>query len=354
MNIEELDKKDGRFTMKIAEVRNIISQLRKEELQTIIAEMYKSMPNKLIESKQIDSLLKQPSYFIEAKKASVKTVVVPDADDVIGEAEEFIDYAYKQYYFAPNQFVHKKDRPKWRFIAKRLYRDLQKCAQSEDSRTDVAETLGKLYQMLCYACRYYLFSSTDPFQSMGVEQAEFLRNVIALKRKADRSEQWIPDVVRLLIGGDVDSQTLHTELMDVILEFTDNAPLKETLLEHCALLRKQIEDQYLAAMKLKSKRLDEYEFRSKFEKLSLLQLKCGIQLGEYDDAIQSFKEHYSKPYDEISLYVLLEWLEHYQLRDYWVREYQAAGNAGIVPRPGLVKKYESILPHSSGVLGLVE
>jgi hypothetical protein len=67
-----------------------------------------------------------------------------------------------------------------------------------------------------------------------------------------------------------------------------------------------------------------------------------MRLREYDTAIQYFKEHYRNSSKEIELYVLLRHLFRYELPDYWLKEYDEAVSAGVVPRKQLQTAYEYI------------
>ena len=56
-----------------------------------------------------------------------------DLEDIRSETEEFLSDAYNQYYFAPNSVIPKSKRPGWRFIARRLFKELQQAAGNQDN-----------------------------------------------------------------------------------------------------------------------------------------------------------------------------------------------------------------------------
>src|SRR5271165_6910967 len=89
--------------------------------------------------------------------------------------------AYAQNYFAPNRFVPKSQRPKWRFKVKRFFNEINAAVARPASIEKASDLLEKLYQMLCYACDFVLFSAYDPFQSVGIAQTEFLDAVFGLQ-----------------------------------------------------------------------------------------------------------------------------------------------------------------------------
>ena len=97
------------------------------------------------------------------------------------EIEIFIDYAYKQYYFAPNNFVHKKERPKWRFKVKAYIKELQEVSIHSAEGKIATTLLQNIYKMLSYACAYYIFNTDNPFRSVGIEHRITSYNVCYTK-----------------------------------------------------------------------------------------------------------------------------------------------------------------------------
>jgi hypothetical protein len=61
-------------------------------------------------------------------------------------------------------------------------KNINHAATREANVAKAAELLEKLYVMLCYSCRYTLFSAYDSFQSVGVAQEDFFRAVLRHKR----------------------------------------------------------------------------------------------------------------------------------------------------------------------------
>lgn len=106
--------------MKLPEFRKQIETYSIEELRYLTAELYKAIPKKIKEEKDIDPLvLSVLEHFKEngTGKASSPSKVkkAPDLGALESEIELFLENAYAQNYFAPNRFVPKHERPKWRF-----------------------------------------------------------------------------------------------------------------------------------------------------------------------------------------------------------------------------------------------
>ncbi len=157
--------------MKVAELKEKIEPYKAAQLRRLVVEMYKAMPKALKEGHGIDELIGNPMSGRKKQNAEVP----PDIGFLSWEGEQFVDDAYNQYYFAPNSVVPKRERPKWRFIALRLFKQLNKAAADPENAAEAAGLLEKLYGMLCYSCDYVLFSAYDPFQSVGIAQSEFLQ-----------------------------------------------------------------------------------------------------------------------------------------------------------------------------------
>lgn len=146
--------------MKINELKETVLKYSEKDLQEIIFQMYKTIPKKIKEEKGFDNFIKNPELLRQPEKRILKEIKLPDIEELKFEIENFIEYAYKQYYFAPNSYVHKKDRPKWRFIVKKFYKELILSLGKEENIKQCAELLEKLYIMLCYACDYTFLAHT--------------------------------------------------------------------------------------------------------------------------------------------------------------------------------------------------
>ena len=166
--------------MRVSELRELLKKYKEQELNILIVEMYKAMPKKVREEKEIDKLLQNVEGFLSVGKTKkVKEQV--DLDMLKPEIEQFIAYAYKQYYFAPNSYVHKKERPKWRFKVKAYIKSLQGIPADGEEGKIATDLLGKLYGMLSYACGYYIFNTENPFRSVGIVQTDLVDNIIGRK-----------------------------------------------------------------------------------------------------------------------------------------------------------------------------
>lgn len=329
--------------MLISELRELLKQYKEEDLRLLISEMYKSMPKKLREDKDIDLMLKDIQSYMRIGKIEKKQSIQVDIKDLKMEIEQFIDYAYKQYYFAPNSFIHKKERPKWRFKVKSYIKDLQKISNEEEDGITATDFLEKLYEMLCYACGYYIFSTEYPFRSVGIEQTEVLDTIISRRLASGISKKSVKSVVELVINSSLDRETLYSSLIKVLVKNLKFPHLKEMGIEQSIILKEELDKlKPTQSKKIWVSDSSDYKRREKINNLVEIVFRLNIELCEYEKAIKYFNDNHVERDNEISLYVLLSLLLEYELKEYWLREYDEALKKGIKPRERLEKTYKYI------------
>ena len=194
--------------MKVDELRAALSRYEAPELKEIAVMLYKSIPKSRKESDRLDELLL--NYSKEKAKTTKKETPV-DFDSLQSDIETFIEYASENLYLAPNRTVSKDKRSKWRFEVKRFVKGLI-AIHGEDSET-AALLLADIYEMLCYACNYWIFSSDNPFSAIGYEQPDFLRLVLGKIFYRGFSQDAIKKAVFLTLDSNVDRQTDHLEFI---------------------------------------------------------------------------------------------------------------------------------------------
>ncbi len=154
--------------MKVAELREKLAKLKKEELIKVASEFYKLIPKAKKEDYGIDAFVDNPtSAKKSAKKATLSLI------DIEKEVAQFIDHASSQYYLFPNRVVPKKQRSTWRFKVKKWYKELINNRRADANITKQAKVLCELYELLCESCHYQYFTAYDTFDSIGIEQVVF-------------------------------------------------------------------------------------------------------------------------------------------------------------------------------------
>lgn len=163
--------------MKVADLRKILNNTNDVVLKNAFVEVYKLVPASKKEDADeiITNVLSGNTQKITKPKEKV------DYKKLNKEVDTFLKNAYAQYYVAPNRVVAKKDRPKWRFLVKRYIKELDKVPYGSEYYQESIEQLIKLYKLMCDACCYYLFSTDDSFNSVGISQGEFYRIIVEKK-----------------------------------------------------------------------------------------------------------------------------------------------------------------------------
>ena len=154
--------------MKVGEVREKLKEYDQAALIEMFVAAYKLLP-KYAKETEMDPIIQNgiPS----GKERKAKQEAPMDFADLEAEILEFVEDAYQQNYFIPNRKIPKSKRPKWRFMVKDYMKKLQKIPERDEHFERSCELLLKLYSMLCYGCSYYIFSTDDPFRSVGITQA---------------------------------------------------------------------------------------------------------------------------------------------------------------------------------------
>jgi hypothetical protein len=323
--------------MKISELRALLDRTSSEDMKRILVEVYRALPKKTREDLAIDELLKNPAAARAGAKQAKALAYSVDIDNLEPELEEFVSDAYAQNYFAPNRFVPKSERPKWRFKVKRFFKEINAAVVKPGSIERASDLLEKLYQMLCYACDFVLFSAYDPFQSVGIAQTEFLDAVFGLKAEHLELGKFIDHGLHLVRDSRLNRYTLGSDLAQVLIDRLRTPESLELAIERAAQLHSKPD----AASGPKR----EYYRSDGLNRLAEFGFLAYVKLSDYDKGIDFFKAHYVNMEAEISLFVLLKWLRSLQREDLWQREYERAVQAGIKPRDSLSGAYRHLKSH---------
>lgn len=324
--------------MLISELRNLLGKYKEDDLRYIIIELYKYMPKRLKDENDIDNLLQD----INIKKIE-KLKGPPEFVDLKQEINQFIGYAYNNYYFSPNNIVRKNERPKWRFKVKGYIKELQSIPFEDTNGNDATDLLIKLFEMLCYGCAYYIFRTENPFASVGIEQTALLDIVISRKLAGEINSDSIKSAAALVINSQVDRETLPSFLILTLMKNLKTSDSKEIAIEQCIILKSEIENLNKELPK-KSWLSDNslYERKEKINNLVETIFRLNIALCEYEEAIKYYNNNHIENNSEVSLYILLHLLFVYGLKEYWLNEYNESLKKGIKPRESLKKVYDYI------------
>lgn len=328
--------------MKVAELRKKLARLSKDEISMLAVELYKIIPKAKKEDYGLDDLINNPT--IKKKRKKKKQKYTP-LSEIKRDIPEFIKNAETQNYIAPNRNIPKRERSKWRFKVMRWYKELINTRRADADVKTQAKLLSDLYEVLCKACGYYLFSTDDPFRSVQIEQHEFYKSVLLLieqsEGKAGVTDRGIP----LMINNDLDRETLYSTLGAVYLSFLTTPDLKTRAIENTVKLIK--ETNFDPNKKEKTNIYiwqSDKDYRKEYKNNELAKLGFRLYCSLYDteEAIRFFKEYYWHNEEEVKIYVLTTLLFEQRLKEEIKRELREARQQGIRLRNNLLRLLSAI------------
>ncbi len=290
--------------MKVAELREKLSKLKKEDVIKIASEFYKLIPKAKKEDYKLDDYINNPTV----KKKKVESFI--SLDELEFDINEFVINAKEQYYLIPNSVISKKERPKWRFKVKNWYKELTNKRRKDKNLEKQTELLIKLYELLCEACAYIYFSGENPFRSVGIEQIDFFKIIVNLVQEDNGKADTIKKLTDLIVNNYVDRETLYSELMEVLFDTFDNTGLKYRGIE---VVEKNIKfaTEDLIVNKVKPFSTERYYKIRKINNLTEMGLHLYLGLYEIDAGIKFYNKYYKEQSDEVKLYILVSILMTY-------------------------------------------
>ena len=155
--------------MKVCELKEKIKDYPKVDLKNVIVELYKSIPKKIKEEKEIDDII-----FNIDKPINTKKIETINFDDLANEILSFLSDVDSGLYASPNRIISKTERSKWRFKVKNYYKNLTKISPDAKDGLGATNLLIMVYNRLSRVAYSLLFSSWDTFGALGVTQ---IRNI---------------------------------------------------------------------------------------------------------------------------------------------------------------------------------
>ncbi len=326
--------------MKVAELREKLGKLKKEEVLKLAVEFYKLVPKAKKEDYDLDSLINNPTQ--KKSKAKGKATVL-SLFEIELQVETFIENAKEQYYFSPNRTVPKKERATWRFKVKKWYKELINTQRPDADIKAQAEILKKLYELLCESCGYQYFTAYDTFQSVGIEQSVFYRSVLELIQEAKGKSELVNQGIGLMVDNYLNRYTLYSTLMIELISFLDIPDLKYQGIDKAKLMIG--ENNFIPASKKERYSFysnDRFKKNRKNNNLTQLVFRLYASLFEYDKAIIFYEKNYYEDSNEVKLYVLIRLLFSHRQKDLILKEMEKAIADNIKPRENLLNLVKEI------------
>lgn len=319
--------------MKVQELRQLLSSADRVCLEKAILECYKLL--KKDQKEDFDPFLTDilTGKMIEKKKVEKEV----NFSDLEQEIETFIENAYAQNYYAPNRVVPKSQRPKWRFMVKNFIKELDKIPLENENYEKAAKLLFDLYRLICYACNYYLFSTDDPFRSIGWDQTQLFALVVQKTFAAGCTREKMVQLLVSAVDSGLSRESLHIEQEMVLISQLNTADAQRMALEE---LEKLVKDK-----KKDLKGLTKYD-NKRFHLEMVINEMCGVvltitvYLEEADKGIAFYFENSMERDKEITLYCALYRLDMMEEDDLWLKVYEMGIKQKIQPRDSLVRAYE--------------
>ena len=321
--------------MKVNELRNSLAKYKKDDIIKLAVEIYKNVPKSHKTAAGLDGII---TDYSKNNGKIVKKEVAVNFGAIKKEAEVFISNAAMDLYIAPNRIITKERRSKWRFEVKRFIKELvpivgENCAAASD-------LLAQIYEMLCYACHFYIFNTDRPFSAVGCPQPDFLRLVLSKLFYNGYDADTVKRAVFLTLDSNEDQDTWHLSLLNVLVGTLKTPDTKEMALEACIAFRDEYDKIQRSKTRFRNAYDEKYRREEKYNQAAELYMILKFCLFEYDAGIDWFWKYYKERDPEISLYVLLLYhLSDKEFSHLWIREYEKAVARKITPRKRLAEEY---------------
>lgn len=325
--------------MKVAELREKLAKLPKDEIIKIAVECYKLVPKAKKEDNDLDAFIENPT-----KKKSKQTARIEfQLYQIEADVAAFIENAKEQNYLYPNQVVSKKERPKWRFKVKRWYKELVKRNRPDKNLELQAKLLTDLYGIISDAKYYSYFSTNEPFRSVGIEQDEFFEAVMMLIEDFEGKVNFVDKGINLLYNHGFSFYSLGY-LPKAFVKLLTVPDLKYKAIEK---VEKLLASNGFVPPKSDKKNVwrhntNEYRREERNNNLTKLGFRLYASLCEYEEAITFFNKHYYDQSPEVALYVLVDLLFEEKLKDEICQVIEQAQKDGVKPRKSLITLLNTI------------
>ncbi len=328
--------------MKVAELREKISKLEKQEIIKLAVAFYKIIPKAKKEDYDIDNLINNPQKSkINSKKADEIKL-----SEIEIEINSFIDRARGMCYISANRVVPKKERAKWRFRVKNWHKELIKKERIDGNLILQAKLLRKLYELLCESFRYQYFTAYDTFESAGIDQSVFFSDIIDLYQAGTGKLNAVEIGIHLIVDNELNRYTLRSDLMEILIEKNNIPDLKYKGIEYAKKLIKEKGYQPDRVMQsyYGSDVFEKYRDKEYHNNLTEMVVRFYLSFHDSKEGINFFHENYfedSGP-EDIKLYILIRILMSYKLKDEIYEKLEKAPARGIILREGLQKLLQII------------
>lgn len=280
--------------MKVQELRNLFETSERAHLEKAFVECYKQLRKR--QKEEIDPVL---TTILEGKEIDPKTKGSPvDFAQLEQQINEFICNANAQNYFIPNRTIPKSQRPKWRFLVKNFIKELAKIPADSENHKKSVKLLSDLYGLICQASNVYLFSTEDPFRSIGWKQPDFYALLVAKTFANGYTRENISQMLLFATGSGLSRESLPIQQELVLLGHLKTSDVKYMAIEDA---KKLVDDQTDRLFSLNSSGNQRYEIKETINEFCSMIFLITIDLAEPEDGMKYFFKHIMERNDEITL-----------------------------------------------------
>ncbi len=269
--------------MRLPELREMIKDADRDTLLELAAQLYKAVPTAVKET-EVDPLVRDVLNGTFQKKRSKGTG--RDFPTLKKDILTFLEDSYAGNYYMDNDRVPQYERGRWRFTVKQFVKELEAVSVEDENYPESAALMVKLYRMMCTACGTYMFSSEDPFRSVGIPQNAFYRKVLSRCFALDYSRERVEEMMDLAVEERTGINTLFEYLLKEFLSFLKTSDLKYTAME---LAKEKVQEK-----KPQVRKVDwfhrNYRMAESSDYLCQMVLAISILLGEPEQEIPWYFE----------------------------------------------------------------
>lgn len=318
--------------MKADELKSILKDYSKEELIRLYSKTYRMVPKEKRED-ELDQMIRDRTSKPAPKKKE------EDFESVMGEVLYFESAANQQLYLRRNRQIPEKKRRNRRFDIKKCIKYLSQVPAGSVYFSQSADLLLRIFAVLSKGCGIWLFSTDQPFQSVGTGQPELFGMICSMAVKETDHTTILKKLITLACSCYLDYTTLHEDLIAVLLNVFNTEELRNEVIDMTKLVMQEENSRFNARPKKSRDFNAEYYHQEAINYCTILVLAAMCLLGQEEEGCRFYWKNHKENSEEINLYVLLRTLKDYELYDLWLKEYKAALKRKVKVRDSLKEEY---------------
>ena len=221
-------------------------------------------------------------------------------------------------------------------MVKNFIKELGKVPLDSDNYEESVKLLTNLYCLICKACDIYLFSTEDPFRSIGWEQPDFFALVVSKTFADGYSREKIAQLLSYAVSGGLSRESLHIQQETVFLNSLRTSDVKYMAMEEA---KRQVEENESRLKAIKKYDDGQYALKDTINELCSMIFLITIELGEPEEGVEYFFNHFKELDKEITLYCALQLVDWMDKEELWMDVYKYGLGKKVTPRDSLQKEY---------------